>query len=217
MRQEGLHLIGKKALDKVLGGAALLAAAPVMAASAAAIRLTMGSPVLFRHRRAGPGGRTFEVFKFRTMLDARDARGELRPDAERLTRLGSFLRSSSIDELPQLWNVLRGDMSLVGPRPLPVEYVERYSSEQARRHDVIGGITGWAQVNGRNAPSWDEKLDFDIWYVDNWSLWLDIKILARTVVRVLQRSGISQQGHATMPVFTGPSRRQDGRADPGAA
>ena len=165
MRQEGLHLIAKTALDKVLGGVALMAAAPVMAASAVAIRLTMGSPVLFRHRRAGRAGSTFEVFKFRTMLDARDADGQLRPDAERLTRLGEFLRSSSIDELPQLWNVLRGEMSLVGPRPLPVEYVERYSSEQARRHDVIGGITGWAQVNGRNAPSWDEKLGFDTWYV----------------------------------------------------
>ncbi len=217
MRQEGLHLIAKTALDKVLGGVALMAAAPVMAASAVAIRLTMGSPVLFRHRRAGRGGTTFEVFKFRTMLDARDEHGQLRPDAERLTRLGEFMRSSSIDELPQLWNVLRGEMSLVGPRPLPVEYVERYSSEQARRHDVIGGITGWAQVNGRNAPSWDEKLAFDTWYVDNWSLWLDLKILARTVVRVLQQSGISQQGHATMPVFMGPSRRDGGRADHDAA
>ncbi len=207
MRQEGIHLIAKTALDKVLGGAALMAAAPVMAASAVAIRLTMGAPVLFRHRRAGKGGKTFDVFKFRTMLDDRDERGALRPDAERLTRLGAFLRSSSIDELPQLWNVLRGDMSLVGPRPLPVEYVERYSSDQARRHDVVGGITGWAQVNGRNAPSWDEKLDFDTWYVNNWSLLLDLKILAMTVVRVLQRQGISQQGHATMPVFMGPSRQ----------
>jgi len=194
-----------------------MAAAPVMATSAVAIRFTMGSPVLFRHRRAGRGGTTFEVLKFRTMVDRRDERGALRPDSERLTRLGNFLRSSSIDELPQLWNVLRGEMSLVGPRPLPVEYVERYSTEQARRHDVIGGITGWAQVNGRNAPSWDEKLDFDIWYVDHWSLWLDVKILARTVVRVLQRSGIAQQGHATMPVFMGPSRQGGGRADPDAA
>jgi lipopolysaccharide/colanic/teichoic acid biosynthesis glycosyltransferase len=210
MRQEGPHLIAKSALDKVLGGAALAALAPVMAASAVAIRVTMGKPVLFRHRRAGRGGRPFEVLKFRTMADGRDARGALRPDAERLTRIGAFLRSSSIDELPQLVNVLRGEMSLVGPRPLPLEYVPRYSPEQARRHDVVAGITGWAQVNGRNAPDWDEKLDLDIWYVDHWSLWLDVKILAMTVVRVLQRSGISQQGHATMPVFMGPSRPAQG-------
>ena len=197
-------------MDKVLGGAALAALSPVMAASAIAIRVTMGKPVLFRHRRAGRGGRPIEVLKFRTMADRRDERGELLPDGERLTRIGNFLRSSSIDELPQLVNVLRGEMSLVGPRPLPLEYVPRYSSEQARRHEVVAGITGWAQVNGRNAPSWDEKLDFDIWYVEHWSLLLDVTILAMTVLRVLQRSGISQQGHATMPVFMGSERRAQG-------
>jgi len=197
-------------MDKVLGGAALAALSPVMAASAVAIRVTMGKPVLFRHRRAGRGGRPIEVLKFRTMADRRDQRGELLPDGERLTRIGKFLRSSSIDELPQLVNVLRGDMSLVGPRPLPLEYVPRYSAEQSRRHEVVAGITGWAQVNGRNAPSWDEKLDFDIWYVEHWSLLLDVKILAMTIVRVLQRSGISQQGHATMPVFMGSERRAQG-------
>jgi len=210
MRQEGAHLIAKQAIDKVLGTAAIVALSPVFAASALAVRITMGSPVLFRHQRAGRGGRPFHVFKFRTMADRRDAQGAPLPDAERLTRLGEFMRSLSIDELPQLWNVLRGEMSLVGPRPLPVEYVERYSSEQARRHDVIAGITGWAQINGRNAPGWDRKLAFDTWYVDNWSLVLDLKILALTVVRVLQRSGISQQGHATMPVFMGATLRAEG-------
>jgi lipopolysaccharide/colanic/teichoic acid biosynthesis glycosyltransferase len=197
-------------MDKVLGGAALAALSPLMAASAIAIRVTMGKPVLFRHRRAGRGGRPIEVLKFRTMADRRDERGELLPDGERLSRIGKFLRSSSIDELPQLVNVLRGEMSLVGPRPLPLEYVPRYSTEQARRHEVVAGITGWAQVNGRNAPSWDEKLDFDIWYVEHWSLLLDVTILAMTVLRVLQRSGISQQGHATMPVFMGSERRAQG-------
>ena len=197
-------------MDKVLGGAALAALSPLMAASAIAIRVTMGKPVLFRHRRAGRGGRPIEVLKFRTMADRRDERGELLPDGERLTRIGKFLRSSSIDELPQLVNVLRGEMSLVGPRPLPLEYVPRYSPEQARRHEAVAGITGWAQVNGRNAPSWDEKLDFDIWYVEHWSLLLDVTILAMTVVRVLLRSGISQQGHATMPVFMGSERRAQG-------
>jgi lipopolysaccharide/colanic/teichoic acid biosynthesis glycosyltransferase len=203
MRQEGTPLIAKKVLDRVLAAAALGVFAPVVAASAAAIRLRMGAPVLFRHERAGRAGRPFRVLKFRTMVDRRGADGQLLPDAERLTRLGAFLRSSSIDELPQLWNVLRGEMSLVGPRPLPVTYLDRYSPEQARRHEVMPGITGWAQVNGRNAPAWDAKLAFDTWYVDNWSLLLDLKILALTVVRVLERRGISQEGHATMPVFLG--------------
>ncbi len=207
MRQAGFHLIAKRAVDKALGAAALVALSPVIAVSAAAIRLTLGSPVLFTQERAGRGGRGFRILKFRSMNERRDERGELLPDADRLTRVGRFLRASSIDELPQLVSVLRGDMSLVGPRPLPMAYLERYSPEQARRHEVLPGITGWAQVNGRNAHHWDVKLAFDTWYVDNWSLLLDFKILAMTVHRVLARRDISQPGHATMPVFLGPGGR----------
>jgi lipopolysaccharide/colanic/teichoic acid biosynthesis glycosyltransferase len=210
MRQEGIQLAAKKTMDRVLGAVALVALAPVMAAGAVAVRTSMGSPILFRHRRAGRGGRPFDALKLRTMTDQRDEKGELLPDADRLTRLGRLLRSASLDEVPQLWNVLRGEMSLVGPRPLPVEYLERYSEEQARRHEVMPGITGWVQVNGRNALDWDQKLALDIWYVDNWSLLLDLKILALTVIRVLQRQGISQEGHATMPVFMGSARQAEG-------
>ncbi|HTE53111.1 MAG TPA: sugar transferase [Kofleriaceae bacterium] len=212
MRQAGAHLIAKKALDKALGAAALGLLSPVIAASAIAIRFTMGSPVMFSQERAGRGGRRFRITKFRSMNDRRDASGALLPDAERLTRFGQFLRSSSIDELPQLWSVLRGDMSLVGPRPLPIKYLERYSAEQARRHEVLPGITGWAQVNGRNAHDWEVKLAFDTWYVENWSLALDVTILAKTVMRVLARRDISQPGHATMPEFFGAAeQRGDGR------
>ena len=214
MRQAGFHLIAKRALDKALGATALAVFSPVIAVSAAAIRLTLGSPVLFTQERAGRGGRGFRILKFRSMNDRRDARGELLPDAERLTRLGQFLRASSIDELPQLVSVLRGDMSLVGPRPLPMAYLERYSPDQARRHEVLPGITGWAQVNGRNAHDWDVKLAFDTWYVANWSLLLDLKILAMTVHRVLARRDISQPGHATMPVFLGPGGRSPAASPP---
>ena len=167
------------------------------------VRRKLGSPVLFRQVRPGLRGQPFEMVKFRTMTDARGPDGQLLPDAERLTAFGRFLRSSSLDELPELWNVLKGEMSLVGPRPLLMEYLPLYSREQARRHEVRPGITGWAQVNGRNALSWDEKFKLDVWYVDHRSLWLDIKILWLTVRKVVVREGISAAGEATMPRFTG--------------
>jgi lipopolysaccharide/colanic/teichoic acid biosynthesis glycosyltransferase len=155
--------------------------------------------------RPGQHGRTFALYKFRSMTNSVDSSGQLLADADRLTSFGQFLRSTRLDELPELWNVLKGDMSLVGPRPLLVEYLDRYTPEQRRRHDVPPGITGWAQINGRNALSWDEKFAFDVWYVEHWSLGLDLAILARTVTRVLRRDGISAAGVATMPVFAGPA------------
>ena len=167
------------------------------------IRKKLGSPVLFRQVRPGLYGKTFTMIKFRSMTDDRGFDGTLLPDAQRLTPFGSFMRSSSLDELPELWNVLRGDMSLVGPRPLLTEYLALYSPEQARRHEVRPGITGWAQVNGRNAISWEDKFALDVWYVENQSLWLDIKILLMTVRKVFVRDGISASGDATMPRFTG--------------
>lgn len=167
------------------------------------IRYNLGSPFFFRQTRPGLHGRPFEMVKFRTMTDERDADGNLLPDAERLTKFGKFLRSTSLDELPELWNVLKGDMSLVGPRPLLMEYLPLYTKEQARRHEVRPGITGWAQVNGRNALSWEEKFALDVWYVENQSFWLDIKILWLTVKKVLVREGISATGEATMSKFTG--------------
>lgn len=203
MRQEGAYLAAKRAIDRALAGALLVTLSPVMAATALAIRVSMGSPVLFRQRRPGLHGRPFELVKFRTMTDARDASGAPLPDGRRLTRVGQLIRTTSLDELPQLWNVVRGEMSLVGPRPLLMEYLSRYTSEQARRHDVLPGITGWTQINGRNALQWEAKFALDVWYVDHWSLWLDAKILALTAAALLDRSGISQEGHATMPVFMG--------------
>lgn len=167
------------------------------------IRRKLGSPVFFRQVRPGLDGRPFEMVKFRTMTDERGPDGKLLPDAVRLTPFGRFLRSTSLDELPELWNVLKGDMSLVGPRPLLMEYLTLYTPEQARRHEVRPGVTGWAQVNGRNAISWEEKFELDVWYVDHKSLWLDIKILWLTVKKVLVRDGISAAGEATMSKFTG--------------
>ncbi|MAU59428.1 MAG: sugar transferase [Parvibaculum sp.] len=193
-----------KRMVDILGSlAALLVLLPVILLVAAAIRWRMGAPVLFRQLRPGLHGQPFEMIKFRTMLNATDAQGRPLPDAERLTALGRFLRAMSLDELPELWNVLNGDMSLVGPRPLLMEYLELYSPEQARRHEVKPGITGWAQVNGRNAISWEEKFRHDVWYVDNRSLWLDLKILLLSVVKVFGRHGISADGEATMPRFRG--------------
>ena len=167
------------------------------------IRKKIGSPVFFRQVRPGLKGRPFEMVKFRTMTDSKGADGQLLPDADRLTPFGRFLRSTSLDELPELWNVLKGDMSLVGPRPLLMEYLPLYTSEQARRHEAHPGVTGWAQINGRNAISWEDKFSLDVWYVDNQSLWLDIKILWLTVKKVLVRDGISAAGEATMSKFTG--------------
>ena len=196
----------KRAVDVACAATGLLAAAPAMAATAAALRVSVGSPVLFRHQRPGLHGRPFTLYKFRTMSDARGPDGQLLPDAERLTAVGRLVRSMSLDELPQLWNVLRGDMSLVGPRPLLTQYLDRYSPEQARRHEVKPGITGWAQVNGRNTLSWEEKFAHDLWYVDHWSLWLDARILAMTALSVLRREGISGEGQATMSEFMGSKR-----------
>ena len=205
MRQHGLQLGVKRALDCAAAAGALVLSAPLSGAIAVAIRLTMGAPILFRQRRAGRDARPFTVLKFRTMKDSRDAAGNLLPDAERLTAVGRFVRRTSLDELPQLWNVLRGEMSLVGPRPLLEQYVPLYDQTQQRRHDVLPGLTGWAQVNGRNAKTWPEKLALDIWYVDHWSVALDARILAKTVLKVLRSEGISQPGHETMPVFDGRS------------
>lgn len=170
---------------------------------AALVRVRMGSPVLFRHKRPGKDGVPFVMLKFRTMGEVTGADAETLSDGDRLTRLGSFLRRTSIDELPELWNVLKGEMSIVGPRPLLMGYLPLYTERQARRSEVRPGVTGWAQVNGRNAISWEEKFELDVWYVDNQSFWLDIKILGLTVVAVLGRKGISQQDHATMEYFTG--------------
>nr|MBF0684009.1 sugar transferase [Pseudomonas sp.] len=195
----------KRFLDVMGAALALALLSPVMLVIAWLIRRHMGSPVLFRQMRPGLGGKPFLMVKFRTMRDARNAQGEELPDSERLTRLGQFLRATSLDELPELWNVLKGDMSLVGPRPLLMEYLPLYSPREFRRHEVKPGVTGWAQVNGRNSLSWQQKFEMDVWYVDNRSLWLDVRILWRTVVKVLQREGISAQGEATMDRFRGSS------------
>jgi sugar transferase EpsL len=195
----------KRVVDIVGASVGIILLAPVMLAVALLVLLTMGRPVLFRQQRPGLRGKPFTLYKFRTMRDARSASGELLPDELRLTTFGKWLRSTSLDELPELFNVLKGEMSLVGPRPLLMEYLPRYSPEQARRHEVKPGITGWAQVNGRNALSWEEKFRLDVWYVDRWNLWLDMKILLLTIWKVLKREGISAEGSATMPVFTGDS------------
>lgn len=193
----------KRAVDLLGAATGLVLGAPAMAAAAVAIRATMGAPVLFRQQRPGLHGKPFGLYKFRTMTDARGPDGELLPDAERLTPVGRFIRSTSLDELPQLLNVLKGEMSLVGPRPLLMRYLPRYSPRQARRHEVKPGITGLAQVRGRNTLSWNEKFEFDVQYVDEWSLALDARILLETVGRVLKREGISSGAHATMPEFMG--------------
>jgi lipopolysaccharide/colanic/teichoic acid biosynthesis glycosyltransferase len=195
--------IGKRALDLGLAVPALVVLAPVGLVVGGLIRSKLGGPVLFRQLRPGRDGTVFEVIKFRSMSNARDANGELLPDEERLTPFGNRLRRLSLDELPTVWNVVRGQMSLVGPRPLLVQYLDRYTPEQRRRHDVLPGITGWAQVNGRNAISWEAKFEHDVWYVENVSLGTDLRILLRTAAQVLGRRGISAEGHATMPEFTG--------------
>ena len=196
--------IGKRSVDLVLATLALLASAPLLLAIAAVVRLDVGRPVLFRQRRPGLNGVPFTLLKFRTMCDARDSSGNLLADADRLTRFGRFLRSSSLDELPELWNVLKGDMSLVGPRPLLMQYLDRYTGHQARRHEVRPGITGLAQVSGRNALTWQEKFALDVEYVDSCSWRLDVAILALTAREVLARRNVNQQGHATAQEFMGP-------------
>jgi sugar transferase EpsL len=202
------RLRGKRAFDVSVAIVAVIITAPVQIAAAVAVRRNMGSPVLFRQDRPGLGGAPFTLLKFRTMSQSSSADKSVESDAERLTRLGRFLRSSSIDELPELWNVVRGDMSLVGPRPLLMEYLPRYTPEQARRHEVRPGITGWAQVNGRNSVSWEEKFALDVWYVEHVSLALDVRILCRTVWAVVARKGISAAGHATAPEFASGSLNQ---------
>jgi sugar transferase EpsL len=196
----------KRALDLVGSAVALVLFAPLMLYIAWRVQKELGKPVLFRQVRPGLNGKPFVMYKFRTMTEERDAEGRLLPDEKRLTPFGRFLREYSLDELPEFFNVLRGEMSLVGPRPLRMEYLDRYTPEQARRHEVKPGITGWAQVNGRNALPWEEKFKLDVWYVDNWTIWLDLKILWLTVVKVLRREGISAHGHATMPEFKGSEK-----------
>jgi len=188
-------------MDAVASALILLALSPFLAAIAIMVRAKLGSPILYKQRRPGMGGKPFQIYKFRTMTDAVDQKGFLLPDKDRLTGPGEFLRSMSLDELPELWNVLKGDMSLVGPRPLLMQYLDRYTPEQARRHEVKPGLTGWAQVNGRNAISWEDKFNLDVWYVDHRSIWLDLKIIFMTIYQVLRRRGISSEDHATMPEF----------------
>ncbi|KMN09839.1 sugar transferase [Pseudomonas helleri] len=193
----------KRLFDVVFSLIGLLILFPVILIVAWRVRKKLGSPVLFKQERPGLHGKSFHMIKFRTMRDAVDSNGRPLPDSERMTPLGRFLRSSSLDELPELWNVLKGDMSLVGPRPLLMQYLPLYSDEQRRRHEVKPGVTGWAQINGRNSLSWDEKFKLDVWYVDNHTLWLDIKILFLTIKKVLIKEGISQENNATMEAFTG--------------
>lgn len=199
----------KRFIDIIASAIALILLSPVIAIVAWQISKKLGSPVLFRQIRPGLNGKPFTMIKFRTMRDAVDKNGNPLPDSERMTPFGNFLRSTSLDELPELWNVFKGDMSLVGPRPLLMEYLPLYSNEQARRHEVRPGVTGWAQINGRNAISWEEKFKLDVWYVENHSFWLDLKILFLTVKKVFIRDGISAAGEATMSKFTGSSSEKN--------
>jgi sugar transferase EpsL len=196
-------MIIKRVFDFIASVLGLILLSPLLVVLSILVRIFLGSPIIFRQQRSGLHGEPFKLYKFRTMIDQWDAKGEQLPDGERLTRLGDILRSTSFDELPELLNVIKGDMSLVGPRPLLMQYLSRYSQEQARRHEVKPGITGWAQVNGRNAISWEEKFKFDVWYVDNRSFWLDVKILWLTLVKVVKREGINQHGCTTMEEFKG--------------
>lgn len=199
----------KRLLDIVIASSALVLLSPVYAFVAYKVRKNLGSPVLFRQVRPGLNGKPFEMIKFRSMKDAVDAQGDSLPDSERLTPFGQMLRSSSLDEMPELWNVLKGEMSIVGPRPLLMEYLPLYNEQQAKRHNVRPGITGYAQVNGRNAISWEKKFELDTWYVENRSLWLDFKIMLKTVQKVLSKDDISAEGEATMSKFTGTSEPKD--------
>ena len=200
--------LSKRIFDLTVTSAGLVIFWPILLLIALAVRLAHGSPVLFTQIRPGYLGKPFKIYKLRTMTDRRDAQGNLLPDAERITRLGRFLRATSLDELPELFNVLRGEMSLVGPRPLLMQYLTRYTPEQARRHAVLPGITGWAQVNGRNALTWEDKFRLDVWYVENWSFWLDLRILGTTLVKVIKREGISQPGHVTAEEFMGSEAQE---------
>lgn len=196
----------KRLIDVVFSFLGIVLLIPGMLFISMAILISMGRPILFRQLRPGKNGKPFYLYKFRTMLDLKDDKGNYLADEKRLTAFGIFLRKYSLDELPELWNVIKGDMSLVGPRPLLMEYLRYYTPEQARRYEVKPGITGWAQINGRNAISWEEKFRLDVWYVDNWTLLLDIKILVLTLIKALRGEGINANGYATMPSFRGSSR-----------
>jgi sugar transferase EpsL len=200
------HFI-KRLFDIISSATGLIVISPLLLILAVLVRLKLGSPILFRQQRPGLGGKAFVIYKFRTMTDQRDASGNLLPDDQRLPAFGRFLRSTSFDELPELLNVLKGDMSIVGPRPLMMKYLGRYSPEQARRHEVKPGITGWAQVNGRNTVSWEDRFKLDIWYVDNGTFWLDMKIILKSIWMVVAREGITQQGRATMDEFMGTPQK----------
>ncbi len=197
------RVFGKQLIDLLLAISALIFLFPVLLLVAFFVYLKLGRPILFHQERPGWQGRPFTIYKFRTLTDGRDVRGNLLPDAERMTPFGRFLRSTSLDELPELFNVCKGDMSLVGPRPLLMQYLDRYTPVQMRRHEVKPGITGWGQINGRNTLTWEQKFSQDVWYVDNQSLWLDLKIIVLTVWKVLAREGISQPGQTTMKEFMG--------------
>jgi lipopolysaccharide/colanic/teichoic acid biosynthesis glycosyltransferase len=199
MMSKETQLFLKRLFDIIFSLTLIILLAPLILFIALLIWVTMGRPILFRQRRVGYKGQVFTIYKFRTMTEERDEHGNLLPDEQRLTRFGRFLRETSLDELPELFNVLKGDMSLVGPRPLLVEYLPYYTPEERKRHNMRPGITGWAQVNGRNAITWDQKLALDVWYVDNWSLWLDFKIILMTIIKVIKREGISTNGYATAP------------------
>ncbi|WP_434643728.1 sugar transferase [Thermoanaerobacterium thermosaccharolyticum] len=193
----------KRFFDFIISLILLIILVPLFFIIAVIVYITMGLPILYCQTRPGFKGKPFKIYKFRTMNNNKDKYGNFLSDEERITKIGKILRSTSLDELPELFNVLKGDMSLVGPRPLLMEYLDYYTDEQMRRHDVKPGITGWAQINGRNNLSWEEKFELDVWYVDNWSIWLDIKILFLTIIKVIKREGISAEGYATMPKFTG--------------
>ena len=199
----------KRIIDIIGALVGLIVSSPIMLIVSLIIYLTMGRPVFFKQLRPGMNGKPFVIYKFRTMLDLKDKDGNLLPDEKRITTIGKFLRSTTLDELPEFWNVLKGDMSLVGPRPLLVEYLPRYTPEQARRHNVKPGMTGWAQVNGRNAITWEEKFKLDVWYVDNWNIPLDLKIIFLTILKVFKREGVSAEGYATMPEFVGSKNMEE--------
>jgi lipopolysaccharide/colanic/teichoic acid biosynthesis glycosyltransferase len=201
--------MAKRILDILASATALVVFGPLLLIICALIWRKLGTPVFFRQTRPGFKGKPFQMIKFRTMANAVDAEGKPLPDEQRMTRLGNFLRKSSLDELPELWNVLKGDMSLVGPRPLLMQYLDRYTPFQARRHEVKPGLTGWAQINGRNAISWEKKFELDVWYVDHQSFWLDIKIIVLTVWKIFRREGVSAADHVTMPEFMGSSKEKD--------
>lgn len=208
MKQAGIALFAKTIVDRAVAATALLVTAPVLGCAALAVRTTMGSPILFTQTRPGKHGKPFKLYKLRTMLDARAPVGSLLSDDQRLTPLGRLLRASSVDDLPNLFNVLRGELSLVGPRPLLMSYLALYTEEQARRHDVLPGITGWAQIHGRNSVSHEDKFTLDAWYVDHWTPWLDLQILIRTLGTVIRRDGVSDEGHATKEVWRGNSTQR---------